>query len=102
MSAEKTFDLIVVGAGPAGLAAGVCAASEGLSTAVLDAQAIGGQARTSPRIENCLDFPAGISGAELAERAAIQARELGLRFVATSGHPQLTYPPPSTSCVPRR
>jgi thioredoxin reductase (NADPH) len=71
------FDLIVVGAGPAGLAAAVYGASEGLSTVVLEAVATGGQAGTSSRIENYLGFPAGISGEELAERAVIQARRFG-------------------------
>nr|WP_246325693.1 FAD-dependent oxidoreductase [Actinomycetospora corticicola] len=70
-------DLLVVGAGPAGLAAAVYAASEGLSTQLLDAVAIGGQAARSSRIENYLGFPAGISGAELAERAEVQARKFG-------------------------
>jgi thioredoxin reductase (NADPH) len=70
-------DLVVVGAGPAGLATAVYAASEGLVTVVLDAVATGGQAGTSPRIENYLGFPSGISGAELADRALIQARKFG-------------------------
>ncbi|WP_431903888.1 FAD-dependent oxidoreductase [Nonomuraea sp. bgisy101] len=70
-------DLVVVGAGPAGLAAAVYGASEGLTTIVLDAVAAGGQAGTSSRIENYLGFPSGISGAELAERAIIQARKFG-------------------------
>jgi thioredoxin reductase (NADPH) len=70
-------DLMVVGAGPAGLAAAVYAASEGLATIVLDAVATGGQAGTSSRIENYLGFPSGLSGAELAERAVIQARKFG-------------------------
>jgi thioredoxin reductase (NADPH) len=74
-------DLVVVGAGPSGLAAAVYAASEGLSTIVLDAVATGGQAATSSRIENYLGFPAGISGAELAERAAIQANKFGARIL---------------------
>ena len=74
---ERTLcDLLVVGAGPAGLAASVYGASEGLDTVVLDALATGGQAGTSSRIENYLGFPAGISGADLAERAAIQAQEV--------------------------
>ncbi len=75
--AGADFDLIVVGAGPAGLAASVYAASEGLSVAVLEAISTGGQASTSSRIENYLGFPAGISGAELAERAVLQARKFG-------------------------
>jgi thioredoxin reductase (NADPH) len=73
-------DLIVVGAGPAGLAAAVYGASEGLMTVVVDGVATGGQASTSSRIENYLGFPAGVSGAELAERAAIQARKFGARL----------------------
>jgi thioredoxin reductase (NADPH) len=70
-SGESICDLLVVGAGPAGLAAAVYGASEGLATVALDAVALGGQAATSSRIENYLGFPAGISGAELADRAAI-------------------------------
>jgi thioredoxin reductase (NADPH) len=70
-------DLVVVGAGPSGLAAAVYGASEGLRTVVLDAVATGGQAATSSRIENYLGFPTGISGAELAERAVIQAEKFG-------------------------
>ena len=75
----STCDLLVVGAGPAGLAAGVYGASEGLRTLVLDAVAAGGQAATSSRIENYLGFPAGISGGELAERAVVQADKFGAR-----------------------
>jgi thioredoxin reductase (NADPH) len=74
---EAVCDLLVVGAGPAGLGASVYGASEGLATVALDAVAPGGQAGTSPRIENYLGFPTGISGAELAERAEIQARKFG-------------------------
>jgi thioredoxin reductase (NADPH) len=73
-------DLIIVGAGPAGLAAAVYAASEGLATVVVETTATGGQAGTSPRIDNYLGFPAGISGAELAERAVIQAEKFGARI----------------------
>jgi thioredoxin reductase (NADPH) len=73
-------DLIVVGAGPAGLAASVYGASEGLATIVIDAVATGGQASTSSRIENYLGFPSGISGAELAERASIQAKKFGAQI----------------------
>ena len=76
---ESSCDLLVVGAGPAGLAAAVYGASEGLTTVAVDAVAIGGQAATSSRIENYLGFPAGISGGELADRAAIQARKFGAR-----------------------
>ena len=74
---QAVADLVVVGAGPAGLAAAVYGASEGLRTVTLDAVATGGQAGTSSRIENYLGFPAGISGAELAERATIQAKKFG-------------------------
>jgi thioredoxin reductase (NADPH) len=74
-------DLVIVGAGPAGLAAAVYGASEGLDTQVIDAVAFGGQASTSSRIENYLGFPTGISGSELAERATLQARRFGARLV---------------------
>jgi thioredoxin reductase (NADPH) len=77
---EEVADVVVVGAGPAGLAAAVYGASEGLTTVVLEGTAAGGQAATSPRIENYLGFPAGISGAELAERAGIQAAKFGARI----------------------
>jgi thioredoxin reductase (NADPH) len=73
----RVADALIVGAGPAGLAAAVYAASEGLRTALVDSAAIGGQASTSARIENYLGFPAGISGAELTERAALQAKRFG-------------------------
>ena len=78
-------DLIIVGAGPAGLAAAVYGASEGLATVVLEAVATGGQAGTSPRIENYLGFPAGISGAELAERAVIRAEKFGAQTIVPAG-----------------
>jgi thioredoxin reductase (NADPH) len=77
---RAAYDLVVVGAGPGGLAAAVYAASEGLSTVVLDALATGGQAATSSQIENYLGFPAGIAGAELADRAMVQARKFGAAF----------------------
>jgi thioredoxin reductase (NADPH) len=77
---RAAYDLVVVGAGPGGLAAAVYAASEGLSTVVLDALATGGQAATSSQIENYLGFPAGITGAELADRAVVQARKFGAAF----------------------
>jgi thioredoxin reductase (NADPH) len=78
------WDLVVVGAGPAGLGAAVYGASDGLSTAALEWTAIGGQAGTSSRIENYLGFPAGISGADLAERAALQADKFGARIVVSA------------------
>ncbi|MEM9653836.1 MAG: FAD-dependent oxidoreductase [Actinomycetota bacterium] len=73
-------DVVVIGAGPAGLAAGVYGASEGLDTVVLDSRSVGGQAGTSSRIENYVGFPTGISGDELAERASLQAQRLGARI----------------------
>jgi thioredoxin reductase (NADPH) len=76
-TATESFDLLVVGAGPAGLAAAVYGASEGLRTAVLEASAPGGQAGASSRIENYLGFPNGVSGADLTRRATDQARRLG-------------------------
>ncbi|MGD1057148.1 MAG: FAD-dependent oxidoreductase [Solirubrobacteraceae bacterium] len=74
------FDLIVVGSGPAGLAAAVYGASEGLSTVCLDGVTIGGQAGSSSRIENYAGFPNGISGGDLTGRAAVQAMRLGARL----------------------
>jgi thioredoxin reductase (NADPH) len=73
-------DLVVVGAGPAGLAAAVYGASEGLGTIAVDALSTGGQAGRTSRIENYLGFPAGISGSDLAERATVQARKFGARI----------------------
>ena len=73
VDSDDLVDVAVVGAGPAGLAAAVYAASEGLSTVLLDAIGPGGQAAASSRIENYLGFPSGISGAELAGRAEAQA-----------------------------
>jgi thioredoxin reductase (NADPH) len=73
----ERYDVVIIGAGPAGLAAAVYGASEGLDVAVLDAFAPGGQAGSSSRIENYLGFPDGISGAELTTRAAIQAQRFG-------------------------
>ena len=75
------YDVVIVGAGPAGLAAGVYAASEGLRTVILELQAPGGQAGASNRIENYLGFPSGISGAELARRATTQARRFGAEIL---------------------
>jgi thioredoxin reductase (NADPH) len=73
-------DLLVVGGGPAGLAASVYGASEGLATMLAEEIALGGQAGTSSRIENLLGFPAGLSGEELATRAALQAQKFGVRI----------------------
>src|ERR1019366_5002135 len=77
-------DLVIVGGGPAGLAAAVYGASEGLDTQAIDAVAFGGQASTSARIENYLGFPTGISGSELAARAELQARRFGARLVVSA------------------
>jgi thioredoxin reductase (NADPH) len=74
---DRCFDLVVVGAGPAGLAASVYAASEGLRTLTVDSVAAGGQAATSSRIENYLGFPTGISGGDLTSRAVVQAEKFG-------------------------
>ena len=79
---ERRFDLVVVGAGPAGLAASVYGASEGLSTLGLDRFGPGGQAGTSSRIENYLGFPNGISGSQLAQRALVQAEKFGATLTA--------------------
>ena len=74
------YDLIIVGAGPAGLAAAVYASSEGLRVLTVEGTAVGGQAGTSSRIENYLGFPTGISGADLARNASIQAQKFGARI----------------------
>src|SRR3954468_21021815 len=80
--AEKPFyDLVVVGAGPAGLAAAVYGASEGLRTLLLEREAPGGQAGTSSRIENYLGFPSGLTGADLTRRAVAQARKFGVEML---------------------
>jgi thioredoxin reductase (NADPH) len=79
LAPREEVDLLVVGAGPAGLGAAVYGASEGLDTLVLDSKALGGQAGQSRRIENYLGFPAGISGTELTGRAVLQARKFGAR-----------------------
>src|SRR4029450_4767222 len=76
---REEVDLLIVGAGPAGLAAARYGASEGLSTLVVEATALGGQAGSSRRIENYLGFPAGISGTELTSRAVTQARKFNAR-----------------------
>jgi thioredoxin reductase (NADPH) len=80
-AALDLYDLVIVGAGPAGLAAAVYGASEGLRTLLLDQHAPGGQAGSSSRIENYLGFPAGVSGSELTRRAVMQAQRLGAEFL---------------------
>ena len=78
---QEFYDLIVVGAGPAGLAAAVYGASEGLRTLVVEPEAPGGQAGTTSKIENYLGFPAGITGADMGRRAHIQATRFGAEFL---------------------
>ena len=79
LAPREEVDLLVVGAGPAGLAAAVYGSSEGLDTLIVESTALGGQAGSSRRIENYLGFPAGISGTELTSRAVSQARKFGAR-----------------------
>ncbi len=76
------YDVVIIGAGPAGLAAAVYGASEGLKTLLIERKAPGGQAGSSSRIENYLGFPAGLSGADLTRRAISQARRLGAEFLS--------------------
>lgn len=78
---DREFDVAIVGAGPAGLAAALLASSSGLRTVVIEGNAPGGQAATSSRIENYLGFPAGLSGQELAQRAELQVQRFGARMV---------------------
>ena len=87
------YDLVVVGAGPAGLAAAVYGASEGLSTVVLERTAPGGQAGRSMRIENYLGFPTGITGGELADRAVLQASKFGAALPVATQVVRLTFEP---------
>jgi len=79
---EEVYDVVVIGAGPAGLAAAVYGASEGLRTLVVERKAPGGQAGTSSRIENYLGFPSGLTGADLTRRAISQARRMGAEFLS--------------------
>jgi thioredoxin reductase (NADPH) len=80
-AADPFYDLIIVGGGPAGLGAAVYSGSEGLKTLMIEGEAVGGQAGTSSRIENYLGFPNGISGSELARRAATQAKKFGVEII---------------------
>jgi len=88
---QDVFDLAIVGAGPAGLAAAVYGASEGLSTLLVDQTAAGGQAGTSMRIENYLGFPTGITGSELTDRAVLQANRFGARLSVPSSAASLAF-----------
>jgi thioredoxin reductase (NADPH) len=83
-AAASSYDTVIIGAGPSGLAAAVYGASEGLATVVVEREAPGGQAGESSRIENYLGFPSGVSGDELATRALQQAQRLGAEIVVTS------------------
>jgi thioredoxin reductase (NADPH) len=82
MAKAEQYDLIVIGAGPAGMAAAINGESEGINTLVLDAAELGGQARTSTLIENIPGFPEGITGAELTQRTVAQALRFDTEFVA--------------------
>ena len=86
---SQVRDLVIVGAGPSGLAAAVYAASEGLDALVIETESPGGQAGSSSKIENYLGFPAGISGQELAARAITQAQKFGARMMVAHGVVQL-------------
>jgi thioredoxin reductase (NADPH) len=90
------YDTMIIGGGPAGLAAAVYGASEGLRTVVVEREAPGGQAGTSSRIENYLGFPSGVSGDELASRALQQAKRLGAEFLVTRSVVRID---PETRCV---
>src|SRR5437870_11672239 len=81
MDPSRVYDVVIVGAGPAGLAAAVYAATEGLHVVVVDCRAFGGQAGASARIENYLGFPTGISGQALAGRAFVQAQKFGAEIL---------------------
>jgi thioredoxin reductase (NADPH) len=85
ITGSEVRDLVIVGAGPSGLAAAVYGASEGLDVLVIESESPGGQAGSSSRIENYLGFPTGISGQELAGRAAAQAQKFGARMLIASG-----------------
>jgi thioredoxin reductase (NADPH) len=88
---QTVYDLLIVGAGPAGLGAAVYGASEGLRTAVLDSVAPGGQAGSSMRIENYLGFPTGLTGAELTDRATLQANKFGARLSIPSPATRISF-----------
>lgn len=94
---DRVHDVVVVGAGPAGLAAAVYAASEGLDTLVIESTAPGGQAGTSSKIENYLGFPTGISGQALAGRAQVQAQKFGARLSVSRAAAQIDCGEPGES-----
>lgn len=84
-AAQQVYDVVVIGAGPAGLSAAVYASADGLRVLVIERQAPGGQAGNSPKIENYLGFPTGISGGDLTRRAVTQARRFGAEILTTRG-----------------
>jgi len=88
---EELYDVAIIGAGPAGLAAGVYGGSEGLKTALIEKRAPGGQAGTSSRIENYLGFPKGLSGADLSRRAISQATRFGIDFLVPQSVNQIEF-----------
>src|SRR5690606_28129983 len=90
---RRVRDIVIVGAGPAGLSAAVYASSEGLDAVVVEATAPGGQAGASSRIENYLGFPTGISGRDLAGRAYSQAQKFGAHVLVAKGATRLTAAP---------
>ena len=101
LAPREEVDLLVVGAGPAGLGAAVYGASEGLDTLVVESTGLGGQAGTSRRIENYLGFPAGVSGSELTSRAVTQARKFNARWPRHIGRYRLSQATGVTSCGSR-
>ncbi|NQX37153.1 cyclic nucleotide-binding domain-containing thioredoxin-disulfide reductase [Herbiconiux sp. VKM Ac-2851] len=94
---DHDVDLVVIGAGPAGLAAAVYAASEGLVTVLFDASGAGGQAATSSKIENYLGFPGGVSGSDLAQNAALQALKFGAQLYSPCQIVGITASPPGAA-----
>lgn len=96
---DETFDVLIVGGGPAGVAAGVYAGAEGLSALVVEDIAIGGQAGTSSRIENYMGFPTGISGADLVWRGEVQAMKFGTRFAMPRRVVRLEAPEDESFCA---
>lgn len=93
-ASEELYDVVIVGAGPAGLAAAVYGGSEGLKTLLVERRAPGGQAGTSSRIENYLGFPKGLSGADLSRRAITQATRFGVEFLSPQSVVKIEHQPP--------
>lgn len=96
---QRTYDLVIVGGGPAGVAAAVYAGSEGIEALVVEDTAVGGQAGTSSRIENYMGFPTGISGADLTWRGQVQAMKFGTRFVMPRRVEGITRREDGTYCI---